>query len=107
MWIAPNKDHYNLQTADRFEGIEVHQNGSIIIHQVQRNDSGDYICVATSNKKSVQAKTHLTIHDRPKSVPKLSTMKETKVKFSLIYYVQVLFYITHKIILVIKSINEK
>lgn len=63
MWIAPNKDHYNLQTADRYDGIEVFQSGSIIIHRVQHNDSGIYVCVATNTKGSVEAKTMLTVKD--------------------------------------------
>ena len=73
VWIAPDKDHYALQTADRFEGIEVFQNGSLIIHKVNSSDSGAYICVATANKKSVEATMHLTVNaatDPPSSTPK-------------------------------------
>ena len=61
MWIAPNKDHYSLQTADRFDGIEVFQTGSLIIHKVELNDTGNYTCVASTNQSSVQAVMSLTV----------------------------------------------
>ena len=61
MWIAPNSDHYSLQTADRFEGIEIFQTGALIIRKVNVSDAGTYTCVATAHNVSVQAEMSLTV----------------------------------------------
>ena len=64
MWIAPNNDHYSLQTADRYEGIEVFQNGSLVIHNVNQTDNGTYFCIATAHNKSVQASMSLKVEEQ-------------------------------------------
>jgi len=79
MWIAPNSDHYNLQTADRFDGIEVHQTGALIIHRVQTNDSGEYTCVATVGNYSVKAVMQLRVKEPERHVTIATTIQNVTV----------------------------
>lgn len=59
-WRAPNDDIYRL-TSDDFEGVTVHQDGSILIEDIRHSDGGDYFCVAKNSKGSVEAKTTITV----------------------------------------------
>ena len=59
-WRAPNEDIYRL-TSDDFEGVTVHQDGSILIEDIRKSDAGDYFCVAKNSKGSVEAKTTITV----------------------------------------------
>ncbi|XP_076800898.1 uncharacterized protein LOC143445580 isoform X1 [Clavelina lepadiformis] len=62
-WIAPNSDHYSMQKADKFEGIEVDQDGTMILRNFTKDDVGNYTCVATNFVGSVQAQTLLTLKE--------------------------------------------
>ena len=44
-WRAPNDDVFRL-TSDDFEGVTVHQDGSVLIEDIRNSDEGDYHCVA-------------------------------------------------------------
>ena len=51
-WRAPNGDVYRL-TSDDFEGVTVHQDGSILIEDIRHSDGGDYNCIAKNTKGTV------------------------------------------------------
>ena len=59
-WKAPNGDTYRL-TADDFEGVTVHRDGSILIEDIRKSDDGDYTCMAKNKEGSVEAKTQIEV----------------------------------------------
>nr|XP_002130253.1 toll-like receptor 6 [Ciona intestinalis] len=77
-WTAPNADKYNFHNADRFEGIEAYQNGTLVIHKFKTEDFGTYNCTATNFKGSVQYKTKVTQATGPNDTP-VDKPAETKV----------------------------
>ena len=44
-WRAPNEDVYRLQS-EEFEGVTVHQDGSVLIEDIRASDRGKYQCIA-------------------------------------------------------------
>jgi len=59
-WRAPNDDVFRL-TSDDFEGVTVHQDGSVLIEDIRNSDEGDYHCVAKNNQGSKEAKVTITV----------------------------------------------
>jgi len=59
-WEAPNQDLYRLQS-DEFEGITVHMDGSLLIENIRRSDSGDYICRAHNSVGESHVKTNVKV----------------------------------------------
>lgn len=59
-WRAPNDDVYRL-TSDDFEGITVHQDGSMLIEDIRLADSGKFTCIAKNKKGTIEAKTEITV----------------------------------------------
>ena len=51
-WKAPNDDVYRLTSAD-FEGVTVHQDGSMLIEDIRKSDAGKYSCVAKNSQGRV------------------------------------------------------
>ena len=59
-WKAPNGDTYRL-TADDFEGVTVHSDGSILIEDIRRSDRGEYFCMAKNSQGQVEASTKIEV----------------------------------------------
>lgn len=59
-WKAPNEDVYRL-TSDDFEGVTVHQDGSMLIEDIRTSDKGTYTCIAKGSQGSVQAETKVDV----------------------------------------------
>lgn len=59
-WKAPNEDTYRL-TSDDFEGVTVHQDGSMLIEDIRTSDAGKYTCIAKGSAGSVEAETNVKV----------------------------------------------
>ena len=64
-WIAPNEDVYRLNS-DNFKGVNVDENGDLLIQNLKKSDEGKYICQASSNtgdqkNNVVQVSTTVTV----------------------------------------------
>nr|XP_039247789.1 slit homolog 3 protein-like isoform X1 [Styela clava] len=68
-WTAPNKDVYRLNTAGNFDGITVHQNGSLLISHLNSSDTGDYSCTASNLKGTFVANTRIDVLKRKPGPP--------------------------------------
>ena len=62
-WKAPNEDVYRLQS-NEFEGITVHMDGSLLIENIRRADSGEYECHARNSVGESHVKTKVQVDGR-------------------------------------------
>lgn len=63
VWKAPNGDSYNYHNADKYDGIEAHPDGVLIVMKFRQADAGPYTCEASNEQGKVQAQTYISFKD--------------------------------------------